>query len=93
MLQSKLFTKTQKEMPRGEKSINAVLLQRAGFIYKEMSGVYTFLPLGFLVLRKIEDIIREEMERISGQEVFMSVLQPKELGKKLTDGQKELVKR
>ncbi len=82
MLQSKLFTKTQKEMPRGEKSINAVLLQRAGFIYKEMSGVYTFLPLGFLVLRKIEDIIREEMERISGQEVFMSVLQPKELWQK-----------
>jgi len=82
MLQSKLFTKTQKEAPKDEKSINAILLRRAGFIYKEMAGVYTFLPLGLRVLNKIENIIREEMERISGQEVFMSVLQPKQLWQK-----------
>jgi prolyl-tRNA synthetase len=79
MLQSKLFAKTKKESPKGEKSINAILLQRAGFVHKEMAGVYTFLPLGLRVLRKIEKIIREEIERISGQEVLMSVLQPKSL--------------
>jgi len=79
MQQSFLFTKTKKETPRGEKSINAILLQKAGFVHKEMAGVYTFLPLGLRVLRKIEQIIREEIERISGQELLMSVLQPKEL--------------
>lgn len=82
MKQSQLFTKTIKEKPKEEKSINAILLQRAGFIYKEMAGVYSFLPLGLRVLRKIENIIREEMESISGQEVFLSVLQPKELWQK-----------
>ena len=79
MLQSKLFTKTKKETPRGEKSINAILLQRGGFIYKEMAGVYTFLPLGLRVLRKIENIVREEINKISGQEVLMAVLQSKDL--------------
>jgi prolyl-tRNA synthetase len=79
MRQSKLFAKTKKETPRDEKSINAILLLRAGFVYKEMAGVYSFLPLGLRVLRKIEGIIREEMEKISGQEILMSVLQPKTL--------------
>ncbi len=79
MRQSQLFSKTKKEKPRGEKSINAILLQRGGFVHKEMAGVYTFLPLGLRVLRKIEKVIREEIERISGQEVLMTVLQPKEL--------------
>jgi len=66
MLQSKLFTKAQKAAPKDEKSINAKLLTRAGFIYKEMAGVYSFLPLGLRVLQKIESIIREEMDRIGG---------------------------
>lgn len=79
MRQSQLFTKTKKESPRGEKSINAILLQRGGFVHKEMAGVFTFLPLGLLVLRKIEKIIREEIEKVSGQEILMTVLQPKEL--------------
>lgn len=79
MLQSKLFLKTKKEKPKSEESINAILLQRAGFIYKEMSGVYTYLPLGLKVLRQIEQITREEIEKISGQEVLMTVLQPKKL--------------
>ncbi len=82
MRQSQLFTKTQKETPRDEKSVNAKLLLRGGFIHKEMAGVYTFLPLGFLVLRKIENIIREEMNRIGGQEILMPVLQPKYLWQK-----------
>lgn len=82
MRQSKLFTKTIKQAPKGEKSVNAILLQRAGFIYKEMAGVYSFLPLGLRVLRKVENIIRKEMENIQGQEILMSVLQPKTLWQK-----------
>ncbi len=82
MRQSQLFTKTYKEAPKGEESINAILLQRGGFIYKEMAGVYSFLPLGLKVLNKISNIVREEMNNINGQEVFMSILQPKELWQK-----------
>ena len=79
MRQSKLFTKTRKEAPADEVSKNAELLIRAGYINKEMAGVYDFLPLGLKVLNKIIDIIREEMNAISGQEIFMSALQRKEL--------------
>ncbi|MBI4691906.1 MAG: prolyl-tRNA synthetase [Candidatus Terrybacteria bacterium] len=78
MLQSKLFPKTQKQAPRDEISANAQLLIRAGFIDKLMAGVYTFLPLGFRVLKKIENIIREEMVGAGGQEILMPALQPKE---------------
>lgn len=78
MLQSQLFTKTSKEAPKDEESINASLLMRAGFIDKLMAGVYTFLPLGWRVLNKIENIVREEMNKINGQEIFMPVLHPKE---------------
>lgn len=82
MLQSKLFTKTKKEFPADEISRNAELLLRAGFIHKEMSGVYTFLPLGLKVLNKIIEIIRQEMNKISGQEILMTTLQDLELWKK-----------
>jgi prolyl-tRNA synthetase len=78
MRQSKLFTKTKKEFTTGEESINAKLLIKAGFIDKLMAGVYTFLPLGLLVLNKIENIIREEINKIDGQEILMPSLQPKE---------------
>jgi prolyl-tRNA synthetase len=78
MKQSKLFGKTIREVPKDEQSINAQLLIRGGFIDKLMAGVYTYLPLGLKVLRKIEDIIREEMEAIGGQEVLMPALQNKE---------------
>lgn len=79
MYQSKLFTKTIREAPRDEKSTNAVFLIRGGFIHKEMAGAYSMLPLGLRVLKKIESIIREEMNKISGQEISMTVLQPKAL--------------
>jgi len=78
MKQSSLFTKTIKENLKDEESINAQLLIRAGFIDKLMAGVYSYLPLGFLVLKKIENIVREEMINISGQEVFLPALHPKE---------------
>ena len=75
MRMSKLFTKTRREAPKDEVSKNAKLLIRAGFVHKEMAGVYSYLPLGLRVLNKITDIIREEMNRIGGQEVFLSSLQ------------------
>jgi prolyl-tRNA synthetase len=78
MLQSKLFYKTLKESPKDEASVNASLLIRAGFIDKVMAGVYNYLPLGHRVLKKIENIVREEMIAIGGQEVLMPVLHPKE---------------
>ncbi len=78
MLQSKLFTKTRKEISKDEVSVNAQLLTRAGFIDKLMAGVYTFLPLGWRVMKKIENIIREEMNAIGGQEILMPALHPKE---------------
>ncbi|HAS84567.1 MAG TPA: prolyl-tRNA synthetase [Candidatus Yonathbacteria bacterium] len=78
MLQSQLFTKTRKEAPADEVAKNAKLLIRAGFVDKLQSGVYTYLPLGLRVLKKIENIIREEMNNVGGQEIFMPSLQPKE---------------
>jgi prolyl-tRNA synthetase len=78
MRQSKLFTKTRKEAPKDEVSTNAILLTRAGYIHKEMAGVYTLMPLGLRVLTKIEAIIRRNMDTI-GNEVLMSSLAPKEL--------------
>ncbi len=78
MRQSQLFTKTRKEAPKDEVSKNAELLIRAGYIYKEMAGVYAYLPLGLRVQNKIINIIREEMNAIGGQEVSLTALQQKE---------------
>ncbi len=78
MRQSHLFTRTRREAPKDEVATNAQLLIRAGFIYKEMAGVYAFLPLGLRVLNKIIGIIREEMDSIGGQEVSLTALQQKE---------------
>ena len=79
MKQSQLFTKTTKDALKDEVSVNAQLLIRAGFINKEMAGVYAYLPLGLRVIEKIKKIIREEMDAIGGQEIIMSSLQPKEV--------------
>jgi prolyl-tRNA synthetase len=78
MLYSQLFSKTEKQEPKDEVSLNAILLIRAGFVDKLMAGVYSYLPLGFRVYKKIEQIIREEMNAIGGQELFLPTLQPKE---------------
>ncbi len=82
MKQSKLFTKTKKEAPADEVSKNAEFLIRAGFIYKEMAGVYSYLPLGLRVIKKIESIIREEMNLVGGIEMKTSILQNKEVWEK-----------
>src|SRR3989344_304150 len=76
MKYSQLFGKTNKIMPKNEMAVNAQLLIRAGFVHKEMAGVYSFLPLGLRVLKKIEQIIREEMDKI-GQEMLMPGLAQK----------------
>lgn len=79
MRQSQLFTKTRREAPKDEVAKNAQLLIRAGYVHKEMAGVYSYLPLGLRVVEKIKQIVREEMNAIGGQEFLMSSLQRKEL--------------
>ncbi|MEO7904795.1 MAG: aminoacyl--tRNA ligase-related protein [Candidatus Saccharimonadales bacterium] len=75
---SRLFTKTSKNAPSDEVSKNAQLLIRAGYINKEMAGVYDYLPLGKLVLAKITDVIREEMNAVGGSEISLTALQQKD---------------
>ncbi len=77
MKQSQLATKTLREAPKDEQSTSAILLARAGFIDKLAAGVYSFLPLGLRVLRQIENIIRQEMLTLGGQEILMPVLHPR----------------
>lgn len=79
---SNLFTKTSKTSPADEVSKNAQLLIRAGFVYKEMAGVYAYLPLGMRVLEKIKQIVREEMNAIDSNELIMTGLQRKEVWEK-----------
>lgn len=74
---SQLFTKTKREMTADDISVNARLLVRGGFIDKLSSGLYSFLPLGWRVFQKIENIIRAEMDAIGGQEILMPALHPK----------------
>lgn len=76
---SQLFTTTLREAPRDADSASQELLTRAGFIRQVTAGVYVFLPLGYRVMQKVARIVREEMDRIGGQEVTMPVLQPRDL--------------
>lgn len=75
---SKNFTKTTKNAPADEVAKNAQLLIKAGYVHKEMAGVYSYLPLGLRTLNKIANIIREEMDELGGQEILMPALQLKE---------------
>ncbi len=79
---SQLFTKTSKTVPGDEVAKNAQLLIQAGFIHKEMAGVYAYLPLGLRVLENIKRIVREEMNAVGGQEVMMTALQPRDIFEK-----------
>ncbi|MEK7640970.1 MAG: aminoacyl--tRNA ligase-related protein [Patescibacteria group bacterium] len=82
MRQSELFTKTSKLPPKDEEAVNAKLLTRGGFVQKMSAGVYSYLPLGYRVLSKINQIIREEMNAIGGQEMLMQALVAKEYWEK-----------
>jgi len=79
MRQSHFFTKTLKEAPSDEVSKNAQLLIRAGYIHKEMAGVYQLLPLGLMVVQNIKQIVREEMSAWGSNEMLATNLQPKEV--------------
>ncbi len=79
MRMSKLFGKTQREIPTEADTVSHQLLIRAGMIHQEAAGVYSYLPLAWRVLGKIEDIIRDEMNKAGGQELSLPVLQPLEL--------------
>jgi len=76
---SKYFLPTKKEFPKDAKEISHKLLLKAGLIKPLMSGVYEYLPLGWRVIKKIQKIIREEMDRIGGQELLLPVLSSREL--------------
>ncbi|MFA5651881.1 MAG: aminoacyl--tRNA ligase-related protein [Candidatus Paceibacterota bacterium] len=91
MRQSMLLTKTRKEGPKDEVSKNANLLIRAGFINKEMAGVYSYLPLGLRVMQKIENIIRDEMNKLGGLEMKTSIIQSKEVWEKSNRWSDEVV--
>jgi len=82
MRQSQLFYKTLKEAPKEAETISHQLLLRGGFIFQLAAGIYNFLPLGWKVHKKIENIIREEMKKIGAQEIFLAALQPKEIWEK-----------
>ena len=76
---SNLFGKTLRDDPHDAELASHRLMQRAGFVYQVSAGVYSYLPLAWRSLRKIEQIIREEMDAAGGQEMRMTVLQPREL--------------
>jgi prolyl-tRNA synthetase len=78
MRYSQLFGKTSKSVPADADSVNARLLTQAGFISKQLSGVYNYLPLGLRVLNKIQNIIREEMNAVGGNEILMPALTQEE---------------
>lgn len=78
MRYSLLFGKTRMSAPSDADSANARFLIQGGFIEREAAGIYNYLPLGFRVLQKINNIIREEMDAVGGQEIFMPILHPKE---------------
>jgi prolyl-tRNA synthetase len=82
MKQGGIFTKTRRDAPKDETSKSAQFLIRAGFIHKEMAGVYTMLPLGLRVLNKIENIVREEMNLLGANELNLTALQDSEIWKK-----------
>ena len=75
---TRLFTKTAKTVPADADSANAKYLLQGGFVRQEMAGVYSWLPLGLRVLRKVEAIIREELNALGAQEVLLPALQPQE---------------
>ena len=79
---SRLFGKTQREVPSEADTASHRLLLRAGMLRQLTAGVYCYLPLAWRVLRKIEDIIRDEMNKAGGQELSLPVLQPIELWRK-----------
>jgi prolyl-tRNA synthetase len=82
MKMSKMGIAPEKNPPKDAETVNHKLLVQAGFVRQLMAGVYTYLPFGLRVLRKLENIIREEMDAIGGEEILMPMLHPAEIWKK-----------
>lgn len=78
MKATEFYFKTRKKISQEEVAISAILLTKANFIEKLTSGVYNFLPLGLRVIKNIEQVVREEMEAIGGQEILMALLNPRQ---------------
>ena len=78
---SQLLNPTLREVPAEAEIVSHQLMLRAGYIRKVTSGIYTYLPLGWRVIKKIEQIVREEMDAKGGQEVMLPIVQPAELWK------------
>ena len=81
MLATKLYAPTLREVPADADVVSQQLMLRAGFMRKTANGLYSFLPLGWRSIKKIEAIVREEMDRASAQEIMMPILQPAEIWK------------
>ncbi|MBD3246618.1 MAG: proline--tRNA ligase [Candidatus Omnitrophica bacterium] len=81
-LRSQTFIPTTKETPKGAEAVSHALSLRAGLLHMVSAGIYTYLPLGYKVLRNIEEIVRGRMEQTGAQELFMPALQPLELWQK-----------
>ena len=79
MRYSEMFLPTGREVPSDAEVISHQLMIRAGMIRKLISGIYSYLPLGYRVIRKLEQIIREEMNKAGAQEVHLPMVQPAEL--------------
>lgn len=82
MRHSNIFTKTRKDIPSDEAAKNAQILIQAGYVYKEMAGVYAYMPLGLMVVEKLKQIARVEMNAAAGQEIVMTALQKKDTWEK-----------
>ena len=82
MRQSKIFGKTSREAPKDAEAVSHIYLTRGGFIRRLSSGLFSFLPLGFIVLKKLEQVIREELGKIGAQEMIMPVIHPADIWKK-----------
>ena len=79
MKMKRYYMPTLREDPQEAEIISHKLLLRAGMIRKSAAGIYSYLPLGYRAIRKVENIVREEMDRVGGYEILMSALQPKEI--------------
>ena len=92
MLASKLYAPTLREVPSDADVVSQQLMLRAGFMRKVANGLYSFLPLGWRSIKKIEAIIREEMDRSGAQEIMMPILQPAEIWKESVVGMRMVPK-
>jgi len=79
MKQSMLFVPTLRDIPKEAEVVSHQILLRGGYIKQHVAGIYSYLPLGYRVIKNIENVIREELNKIGCSELFMPALQPKDI--------------